>query len=95
MQYETSRAQFVDKYSHGCDTDSDCVVVAASNACEAGCRYVAVWSVAVMDFISNSSSQGAIDCGACRSGALPSCGPPPPAVCVNHVCELQVGVGAR
>jgi hypothetical protein len=87
MQYATLRAQFVDKYSHGCSADSQCVTMTVANACE-NCQPVALSSSAATFFSSNTSSAAETDCAACPPIATPPCVAPPAPVCVNNVCKL-------
>jgi hypothetical protein len=92
MQYETARAQMVDKYSHGCNADSDCVVVTVSNECE-GCQSAALWSVVASDFTSNTASAAQVDCASCPPALIPPCLPQPGyAVCVSNICELAIPI---
>jgi hypothetical protein len=77
----------VDKYSQGCNADSECVTITVANACE-NCQPVALWSAAAMDFSGNTSSFAKTECGACPAIPVPLCAAPPAPVCINHVCKL-------
>jgi hypothetical protein len=89
MMYAASRAQMLDKYSHGCATDQDCVAMAPSNRCEPGCAYAALLGIEVDNFNSNLKSDADNECVNCPMQPFPECGPPIP-VCLGGACTLPV-----
>ena len=88
--YAEQRAQFLDKYSRGCASASDCTVVAPMNQCEPGCQYEAVWKGAASFFSENLSSLASMSCANCGVQPIPPCLPPAAPFCINGQCLLGV-----
>ena len=90
MTYTADRAQMLDKYSHGCATDQDCVAMAPSNRCEPGCSYAALLGIEVDNFDSNLKSEANSQCVSCPMTPPPPCVAPPMPVCLNGACALPI-----
>ncbi|HET7543698.1 MAG TPA: hypothetical protein VFK05_27685 [Polyangiaceae bacterium] len=88
QEYAMQRSLMVDKYSYGCATTSDCVLIATVNACEPVCSYAGVWSAVADSLQSNLANLADANCSSCMQGTLPLCPPVQPPTCVNGRCTF-------
>jgi len=87
QEYAMQRSVMVDKYSYGCTSSSECVVVATVNSCEPSCSYAVIWTGAANSLESNLSNLADANCSSCKQGPLPACEPVPPPSCFNGRCS--------
>ena len=88
QEYAVLRKEFLNKYSYGCASSSECAVIAPVNSCEQGCSYAVVWYGVADSFEANLSNAAAANCSSCMQGPIPPCVPPPMPRCVNGQCSL-------
>jgi len=86
--YAQQRELFVSKYSGGCATSKECVIVTPVNSCESGCGYESVWYGAADSFEANLSSVASKYCYDCKRGPTPPCVPPPEPACIAGYCRF-------
>ena len=86
--YAKLRAEFLNKYSYGCASNSECAIIAPVNMCEQGCSYSAVWYGVADSFETNLANAAAANCSSCTQGPIPPCVPPPTPQCINGQCSL-------
>lgn len=89
QEYALQREQMVEKYSYGCASSSECVMVAPVNACEQGCSYAAVWYGISDSFEANLLNLADMNCSTCMKMPIPPCAPPSAPSCVNGRCTSQ------
>jgi hypothetical protein len=88
QEYRKVREQMAEKYSYGCASDSECVIVAPATACEF-CSYAAIWYGLTDSFESNLSNLAAMQCSTCPVVPIPPCVPLPVAAsCKSGRCSL-------
>ena len=86
--YQETRQSFLDKYSFGCASSSECRVVSLFNRCEQ-CGYGAIWYGSGDNFASNLANAAQMDCSSCPPQEPEPCvAPPMPAVCANNRCII-------
>src|SRR6478752_7496970 len=86
QEYAVQREAMVEKYSYGCASSSECVLVTPVNACEQGCSYAAVWYALTDSLESNLSNLADANCSSCMKMPIPPCAPPKAPVCFNGRC---------
>jgi hypothetical protein len=86
--YASQRETLLTKYSYGCASASECVVIAPVNSCESGCSYAAVWYGIADSFQSNLSNMAHKFCETCQGMPEPPCAPPLAPRCIGGQCQL-------
>lgn len=88
QEYRAFRAELLNKYSYGCASNSECVLIAPVNLCEQGCSYAVVWYGVADSFDTNLSNAADMTCSSCPQGPIPPCAAPPTPKCVAGQCAL-------